>query len=311
MGATLVCLVGLNVWFGVLRPDRVVLEIRLSRGVLGAAIGAALGAAGAMMQVATRNALASPSLTGVSAGAAAGGLLVLAIGEPSIPGPAAALIGGCLAGGATALLSGLGRGGPVRLALAGAGISAIALSMSMALLVLSDPARVQAGVHRWIIGTLSGTLPSDLLSCLPWLAAGAAVSAVGLPHVRVLGASSTLARSVGAPVTRARLALLSGSVLLVVASVSVSGPIGFVGLIASHLARRIRRRPEADPGWVGLSAVVGACILCAADLLARTLLGTRELPVGALTGLLGAPALLVIISRTTLAAGGSATAGAR
>jgi len=272
----------------------VVNTLRLPRVVAGLLVGAAFGLAGALTQAVTRNPLASPDVVGVTPGAAVAAVAVIVLGWP-VPLPLAALLGGL----ATATLVGAlawrgGLAGP-RLLLVGVGLSACAASATTYLLVradITDAARATV----WLTGSLNGR---------GWEHARpvAAVLLAALVLLLVLGRSLTglrlgdeSARSLGVRVTGARLGLVVAAVALAAVATSAAGPVAFVGLVAPQLAVRLAGTPGVP---LAASAATGAALVTAADLVARTLLPATELPVGAVTALVGAPVLLLLLRRLT------------
>ncbi|WP_254402348.1 iron chelate uptake ABC transporter family permease subunit [Streptomyces sp. AC555_RSS877] len=277
--------------------DLVVGELRVPRIVLGALVGAALGLAGALVQTVTRNALASPDVIGVGHGAAAATVLALATGAVRSPGamPAVSVAGGLAAAALVYLLAWRRGMQPSRFVLTGVGIG-VALSAIVQLYLTDSELEAAEQVKLWLTGSLNGRgreqagpLAVVLLLCLPALVwAGRAV--------RPLGLDPDTAAALGVRVDRARLGLTVVGVVLAATATGAAGPIGFVALTAPQLARRITRTPHL-PLWC--SALTGAFVLVAADLAARTLLPPLEIPVGALTSLVGGPYLLWLLGRRT------------
>ncbi|WP_443053506.1 FecCD family ABC transporter permease [Streptomyces sp. NBC_00285] len=277
--------------------DLVVNELRVPRIVLGALVGAALGLSGALVQTVTRNPLASPDVIGVGHGAAAATVLALATGVVSSPGamPAVSVAGGL---GAAALVYVLAwrRGMQAsRFVLVGVGIG-VALSAVVQLYLTDSELEAAEQVKLWLTGSLNGRgweqagpLGVALLLCLPALGWASRV-------VRPLGLDPDTAAALGVRVDRARLGLTVLGVVLAATATGAGGPIGFVALTSPQLARRLTRTPQLP---LLCSALTGAVVLVAADLAARTLLPPLEIPVGALTSLVGGPYLLWLLGRRT------------
>ena len=270
---------------------------RVPRTVLGALVGAALGIAGASMQGVTRNPLADPGILGVSNGAALAvvtGIVVLGISDPY------AYIGFALAGATAAavlvyLIGSLGRGGatPLKLALAGAATSAAFASLISALLL----PRVDAmQVFRfWQVGGVGGADWSRIGVVAPFLAVGVIVSLVTARGLNLLALGDDLAAGLGAHVLRTRLIAAAGAVLLCAAATAIAGPIGFVGLVVPHLCRLL---VGSDHRWlVPYSAVGGAVLLVAADVVGRVVIPSQEVEVGIVTAIVGAPVFIAIVRR--------------
>ncbi|EDY58383.2 MULTISPECIES: iron ABC transporter permease [Streptomyces] len=275
--------------------DLVVNELRVPRIVLGALVGAALGAAGALVQTVTRNPLASPDVIGVGHGAAATTVIALATGAVSSPGamPLFSVAGGL---GAAALVYVLAwrRGMQAgRFVLVGVGIG-VALSAVVQLYLADSELEAAEQVKLWLAGSLNGRgweqagpLGVVLLSALPALVWAARAA-------RPLGLDADTAAALGVRVDRVRLGLTVLGVVLAATATGAAGPIGFVALTSPQLARRLTRTPQLP---LLCSALTGALVLVAADLVARTLLPPLEIPVGALTSLVGGPYLLWLLGR--------------
>ncbi|MEY9838666.1 FecCD family ABC transporter permease [Streptacidiphilus sp. EB103A] len=276
-------------------PNLVVGELRLPRIVLGALVGAALGVSGALVQSVTRNPLASPDVIGVGHGAAAATVLALATGTVASPGalPAVSVAGGLAAAALVYVLAWRYGMQPSRFVLTGVGIG-VALSAVVQLYMTESELAEAEQVKLWLTGSLNGRgwaqagpLALVLLLSLPALVwAGRALS--------VLGLDDETAAGLGVRVQRTRLALTVLGVLLAATATGAAGPIGFVALTAPQLARRLTRTPQLP---LAASALTGAIIVVGADLAARTLLPPLEIPVGALTALIGGPYLLWLLGR--------------
>ncbi|WP_264211203.1 FecCD family ABC transporter permease [Leisingera thetidis] len=273
----------------------VVRHMRLPR--LGGALlaGAALGLAGALMQGLTRNPLADPGLLGINGGAALGvALCVLVLG---ITDPAEFVwmaLGGALASSVLVFLLGGGsRAGTLRLVLAGAAVSALFLALTRGLLLVS---RQTLEVYRfWVLGGFDGIVPATLAALAPFLAAGAGLAALAAPGLNALLLGEDSATGLGVRTGLARLAAGAAIVLLCGASVAMAGPIAFAGLIVPHLARW-----TAGPDMrrvMLFSAVFGAQLLTAAELLGRLPLFGGTMQAGVMTALIGGPVLIWLVRR--------------
>lgn len=293
-GAVWAHLTGAESPLGVLR-DGIVWELRLPRILTAAAVGAGLALVGAIMQALTRNQLADPYLLGISSGASLGAVTVLLLGA-SILLPVAAFAGALLALAATLTLAGaFGAITPTRTVLAGVAVSSLAGALTSFVIFWVATGDAYREVLSWLLGSLAGARWEAVLI------AGGAVLVIGIPLAltgRILDAfalGDTTAASVGIPVQGVRWGLLAAGALLTGALVSVSGSIGFVGLVLPHAVRLI-----AGPGHralLPLSALVGAVFLVWADTLARTVFEPRELPVGIVTAIVGAPVFAVLLIR--------------
>jgi iron complex transport system permease protein len=271
----------------------VVLDLRLPRALSAFAVGGLLAVAGAMLQVLLRNPLADPYVLGVSGGASVFALLAIMIGLPAAGIDASAALGAfaaCLL--VFAIAQGAGGWTPTRLLLTGVVVAAGAGSVVSLLLALSDDTGLR-GMVFWLLGDLSRTRRWT------WLVVLLAVAAVGGAalgrHLNVLARGVTQAASVGMDVRRFQVLLFLASSVLTGAAVSAAGAIGFVGLITPHVARLVL---GSDNRLVlPASALLGGILLMAADLASRVLIAPRQLPVGALTALVGVPLFLALMSR--------------
>jgi iron complex transport system permease protein len=275
--------------------DSIVWELRLPRVLAAGAVGAGLALAGVVMQAITRNPLADPYLLGLSSGASLGAVAVLLLGSALLL-PAAAFLGAMAALAVTLLLAGaFGRITPGRTVLAGIAVSALAGAITSLVIFWTVTGDSYREILGWLLGSLAGAR---------WPAVGIAVAAIvvaGIPVMlsgRVLDAfafGDTSAATLGVNVQATRWILLTASALLTGAMVSVSGAIGFVGLILPHAVRLLvgpRHRM-----LLPLSALVGASFLIWADTAARSLFDPRELPVGIVTAIVGAPVFAALLAR--------------
>ncbi|MEU2617145.1 iron ABC transporter permease [Streptomyces sp. NPDC007157] len=275
--------------------DLVVNELRVPRIVLGALVGACLGLAGALVQTVTRNPLASPDVIGVGHGAAAATVLALATGTVASPGamPLVAVGGGLAAAALVYALAWRHGMQPSRFVLTGVGIG-VALSAVVQLYLTDSELNAAEQVKLWLTGSLNGRgweqagpLGVVLLVALPGLVWASRAA-------RPLGLDPDTAAALGLPVDRARLGLTLLGVVLAATATGAAGPIGFVALTAPQLARRLTRTPQLP---LVCSALTGGLVLVTADLVARTLVPPLEIPVGALTSLVGGPYLLWLLGR--------------
>lgn len=275
--------------------DGIVWELRLPRVLTAAAVGAGLAIAGAVMQAITRNPLADPYLLGLSSGASLGAVSVLLLGAAVLL-PVAAFAGSMAALGLTLLLaSTLGAITPTRTVLAGLAVSSLASAITSLVIFWTATGDSYREILGWLLGSLAGARwPAVAISAIAIVVAGIPILLVG----RVLDAfafGDVSAASLGVNVPATRWGLLTASALLTGAMVSVSGSIGFVGLVLPHAVRLL-----VGPGHralLPLSALVGAIFLVWADTAARTLFDPRELPVGIVTAIIGAPVFALLLAR--------------
>lgn len=273
-------------------------EIRLPRAVLALMIGAALGLAGAAMQGYLRNPLADPGLIGVSGSAALGAVLALQTGLAAayyFALPLAAL-GGALVGVFLVLALAGPRGSSLTLILAGIAISALAAALTSLVLNLSPNPFAANEIVFWMMGSLADRSMVHVWIALPLIVLGAVALAMLARGLDALTLGEDAAQALGINLTGLRLTLVFGTAAVVGASTAVAGAIGFVGLVVPHLLRPF---VGAQPGrllWA--SAFGGACMLLAADIAVRVILPARDLKLGVVTALIGAPLFLHLIYRT-------------
>jgi iron complex transport system permease protein len=276
--------------------EAVLLQVRLPRAVVAVAVGAALAVSGALMQTFFRNPLADPALIGVSAGGALGAVSVIVLGgalASLFVLPLAAFLGALAA---TALVIALARrSGLVDAAtmlLAGIAVNALAGAGIGLVTALADDAQLR-NLTFWSLGGLGGaTWPTALaLSAVAVGIIGAAVALGGRLNALLLG--EVEARHLGVNVERLKIGLVGLTCLGAGAAVAFCGVIGFVGLVAPHAARLLVGPDHRR--MLPLAACLGAALLTGADVIARTVVAPAELPIGVLTGLIGAPAFLWLL----------------
>jgi iron complex transport system permease protein len=274
----------------------IVRDLRAPRGLLAALVGAGLATSGAALQGTLRNPLAEPYLLGVSGGAAVGAVVALAFGaEPAVV-TLAAFVGAAVSTLTVLLLArAVGGGADAKLLLmAGVVVGAFANAAIMIALADAPPDRVR-GALWWMMGSAS----SATWSTVRWLALALVVIGGALVvfarDLDLLALGEEPAAALGISVDRAaRRAFLLAS-WLAASTVAAAGLIGFVGLVIPNLARAMGARRHR--GMLLLSAVYGASLLVAADILARTLRPPSELPLGAVTALVGVPFFLAQLRR--------------
>jgi iron complex transport system permease protein len=273
-------------------------EIRAPRVILAIAVGVSLGLSGAAMQGYLRNPLAEPGLIGVSGAAALGAVLALQLGLTAIFALALPLMALGFAVGAVLLLLALAgpRGGSLTLILAGIAVSALAGAFTSLVLNLSPNPYAASEIVFWLMGSLADRSMTHVTLALPVMAVGWALL---LPLGRGLDAltlGEDAAEAMGVRLSRLRLQLVLGVAASVGAATAVAGAIGFVGLVVPHLLRRaVGGRPGA---LLWASALGGAAMVLAADIAVRLILPDRDLKLGVLMALVGAPLFLHLIWRT-------------
>ncbi|SDW97827.1 iron complex transport system permease protein [Ruegeria halocynthiae] len=282
--------------FQPLNPEHIVIrEIRLPRLIGAILAGSSLGMAGALMQGMTRNPLADPGLLGVNAGASMGVVVCILIFGMTDPADFVwiALGGGLVAALLVYLLGGGNQANPARLILAGAAVSALFLALSRSLLLVSQQT---LDVYRfWVLGGFDGIEFSTILTLLPFIAFGLALAIPGSLVLNALMLGEDMARGLGVRVGLAQGLIGLAIVILCGATVSMAGPIAFVGLIVPHLARRIG---GSDMRWMlFFSAGIGALLMVAADLLGRLPLFGGNMQAGVMAALIGGPVLIWLVRR--------------
>ena len=261
--------------------ETVIWNIRLPRVAAGLLVGAALAAAGAAYQGMFRNPLVSPDILGVSAGAGLGAVFGIYLGLPLGAVQALAFGGGLLAVGAVVGVAGLvRRHDPVLvLVLAGIAVGALLGAGISLIKILADPTTQLPSITFWLLGGLSAVTPGDLAATAP---------------VMLLSLADEEAQALGIPVRRLRLLLVAAATLTTAAAVSLTGIIGWIGLVVPHVARLL-----VGPNFARLlpaSLLLGGGFLVATDTLARNV-ASIELPLGILTALVGAPFFLFLLAR--------------
>lgn len=272
-------------------------EIRLPRALLGLMVGAALGLSGAAMQGFLRNPLAEPGLIGVSGAAALGAVLAIHTGlyaAVALALPLAALAGAVAAVLLILLLAGP-QGRALSLILAGIAISALAGALTSLVLNLSPNPYAASEIVFWLMGSLADRSMAHVALALPFMAAGAAALLTLGRGLDALTLGEDAAESLGFRLARLRLVLVLGTAALVGAATAVAGAVGFVGLVVPHVLRPfVGARPSR---LLPAAALGGAAMILAADIATRLIAPERDLKLGVLTALVGAPFFLHLIRR--------------
>jgi iron complex transport system permease protein len=265
--------------------------VRLPRVLAAFGVGSLLALAGVLLQALFRNPLADPYVLGVSGGAAIGALLAMIAGAAAFSVQFAAVVGAL---GAVTIVYFLARGGGTpRLLLTGVVLASACGAVISVLLALADSTRVR-GMVFWLAGDLEWAF-SPWTSALAALAAIAVALAIGRP-LNVLAAGELRARSVGLELEAWRSLLFFACAVLTAIAVVSAGTVGFVGLITPH-AVRLTFRTSDHRIVAPASALLGGTLLALADLVARTIAAPRQLPVGAIMALVGAPLFIVLLRR--------------
>jgi iron complex transport system permease protein len=274
----------------------ILFDIRLPRVLLGACVGASLAAAGASLQALLRNPLAEPYLLGVSNGAALGTLLAFVFLE-GVPGarPLLAFVGAGVATFTVYRMAQSRAGMNVeRLVLSGVIVTTFLSSIIVLLTSLLDAARLR-GYTFWLLGDLSQATYDGFYLTLAAATAGTIILSSQARALNLMMIGERDALDFGVEAARVRLIVFSMASVLVGTAVAASGSVGYVGLIIPHM---VRLAVGSDNRLVvPMSAVAGAIFVVLADMVARTVIAPRELPVGAITALIGAPLFIYLLRR--------------
>lgn len=271
----------------------IVWQLRLPRVVIGAAVGASLALAGALLQGMLRNPLVDPFLTGVSAGAAVAIVAGMAVGVAAAALPALGFATGMATALLVAVLARRGSGiDPARLILAGVSLSSLFSAIIALMLTRLQSADAAPAIIGWLAGSLAGRGWNDLAFSLPYSACGAILALASVPALNALRLGDVRAASVGVDVNRSQWLILAASSLLTASAVTLSGTVGFVGLIVPHIARRAT---GSDTRFViPASALLGAVLVVITDALCRAVAAPTEIPIGVLLAFVGVPAFLYL-----------------
>jgi len=278
----------------------IVRELRLPRTLLAVLVGAALGAAGALMQGVTRNPLADPGLLGVNAGAAFAVVVsIWSFGVTSLTGQVWFALGGAaVAAVAVYALASSGAGAtPVRLALAGAAMSALLFSLTRGVTLLDEATLDE--FRFWAVGSLSGADAGAVRQAVGFVAVGLVLAVAVARPLNTVALGDATASALGTRVGTVRAVSLLATTLLCGTAVAVAGPIAFVGLVVPHA---VRLWCGTDQRWVvPLSAVAGTVLILFGDTLGRVVVGPGELQVGIVTALVGGPVFVTLVRRSRMA----------
>ncbi|QMV42808.1 FecCD family ABC transporter permease [Cohnella cholangitidis] len=281
----------------------IIYEVRMPRIVVGILAGFGLAVAGVILQGLLRNPLASPDVIGITKGAGFTAAMVIFLlpKTPSYVLPIAAFLGAFIAFGLLLLLSRRLTLSPASLALVGVAIGAI-FQAGIQYLIVKHPSDINMAL-LWMAGSMWSRNWDDVLSILPWIALLVPVAWLNFSKLNVFQLGDEVSSSLGLSVIRQRFWLLLLAVVLAGISVSAVGAIGFVGLIAPHIARSI---VGGRYQWlIPLAALIGADLMLLGDCLGRILIVPREIPVGIMTAVLGAPYFVYLLRRERLRRGGS------
>jgi iron complex transport system permease protein len=285
----------------------ILFELRIPRVVLAALVGAALAVSGAVYQALFRNPMADPAIVGISSGAALGAVAVILVAGGTLAGgmavPVAAFAGALAVG---LLVYRVARIGPsVQVAtLLLAGIAVAAVISAVISLVMAFSEEEVRSIYFWLLGGLAARGWEAVAAAAPLVAAGMAAAVLTVRDLNLLALGEERAAQLGMEVERFKRVALATGALLTGAAVSVAGVIGFVGLMTPHILRLVLGSDHRR--LLPASVLGGATFMVLADLAARTLVAPSEIPVGAVTAILGGPFFLYLLRRERRAAGARA-----
>jgi iron complex transport system permease protein len=276
----------------------IITNTRVPRALIAAMVGASLAIAGALMQVLTKNPLASPSIFGINSGA----VLFIVIGLATVGSSLTmssmvwtAFLGAAVTAVFVFALGMQGRGGfePIKLTLAGASVAAFAASITSGIILINKQSLDSA--LFWMVGSVSGRQLEHLQIVFPYMIAGLCIAMLLSGSLNVMALGDDNAKGLGQRIMLIRVVSTIAIVLLAGSSVSVAGPIAFIGLIVPHLCRYLVGN---DHRWLlPYCALTGAILLVSADIAARFIIMPKEIPVGVATALLGVPFLIRVARR--------------
>lgn len=275
--------------------DFIVNTLRLPRVLLSFLVGAALGVSGLILQGIVRNPLASPDIIGITGGASVGAIIFIVYfsGGVSIQWlPLAAIIGAAIVSIIVYTLSWKQGIVPMRLILIGIGVAAAMKALTTMMIVLSE-VTVASKAYLWLTGSIYGANWSDVIGMLPWVLVFLPLTLFFARTVNVKELGDDVAQGLGVKVQLNRFILLFISVALAGSAVAFAGGIGFVGLIAPHIARKLIGLSFA--ALVPISAIIGGLLVLVADVIARTAFLPLDIPAGVFTAGIGAPFFIYLL----------------
>jgi iron complex transport system permease protein len=280
----------------------VVRQLRVPRTLIGLMVGAALALAGTVLQGITRNPIADPGILGISQGASVGVVLAIAFaGIHTLTGYVwFAFAGAAVASVAVYAIASSGRGGatPVKLALGGAAINALLVSVTMA--VLTTKAAALDEFRFWQVGSVAGRDAEVVGQIWPFLLVGTVLVVSVARGLDALALGEDVAKGLGQKVATVRIVGGVGATVLTGVGVAAAGPIAFIGLAVPHIARAI---VGSDHRWVlPMAALIGPVMLLVSDVIGRVVFPPSEIPAGVMTALIGVPFLVTLVRRRAVPA---------
>ncbi|PTM56469.1 FecCD family ABC transporter permease [Desmospora activa] len=292
----------LDVWLalfgqGSSADQMIIHSLRLPRLITACLVGIAMGVAGALFQGVMRNPLASPDIIGVSGGASVAAVAFLVFGANAGIAwlPIASFVGGAAAAALIYVLAWKDGVSPLRLVLIGIGIQTAAQGLTTLLLILS-PIHTTSQAMVWLTGSVYASSWTTVHNLLPWLLIGLPIAIFLVVPLNLLQLGDSIAIGLGGAVQINRLAIILTGVALAAVAVAMAGPIGFVGLMAPHIARMLTG--PAFGGVLPAAALTGSLLVITADWVARVAFSPLDLPAGLFTAVLGAPFLLFLLLRS-------------
>nr|WSW67667.1 iron ABC transporter permease [Streptomyces sp. NBC_00995] len=280
----------------------VIRNMRVPRTLIGLMVGASLALAGTVLQGITRNPIADPGILGISQGASVGVVLAIAYaGIHTLTGYVwFAFAGAAIASVAVYAIASSGRGGatPVKLALGGAAINALLVSVTMA--VLTTKASALDEFRFWQVGSIAGREADVAQQIWPFLLLGTVLVLCVARGLDALALGEDMAKGLGQKIATVRVVGGIGATVLTGAGVAAAGPIAFIGLAVPHIARAI---VGSDHRWVlPMAALIGPVMLLVSDVIGRILFPPSEVPAGVMTALIGVPFLVTLVRRKAVPA---------
>ena len=273
-------------------------EIRLPRALLAVLIGATLGLTGAVLQGFLRNPLADPNILGISSSAALGAVLVIYTGLSAsfaLALPLAAMAGALVAVALIYAISG-SHAGALTLILAGLAISTFAGAMTTLVLNLSPNPYAALEIVYWMLGSLTDRSWTHVFLAAPFIILGCLLLALSARALDALTLGADVAASLGINLTRTRTLIVLGAAMAIGAATAVAGAIGFIGLVVPHVLRPLVGRQPSR--LLPASALAGATLLLLADIAVRVIAPARDIKLGVLTALIGAPFFVWLVLKT-------------
>lgn len=272
----------------------IIQTVRLPRALIAACVGASLAIAGVYMQTLTKNPLASPGILGINAGASFAVVCALSFFHVSSLSifTWVSFLGAAIAALVVYSVGGVGRQGltPMKITLAGAAITALFSSFTQGILVTNEAALDE--VLFWLSGSIQGRKLDILASVFPYLLIGWLLALIMTPMMNVIAMGDDVAKGLGLKVGLLKLTVGITVILLAGGSVAVAGPIGFIGIVIPHIARRLI---GTDHRWlVPFAGLLGGVLLLVADIGARYIVMPQEVPVGVMTAFIGTPYFIYI-----------------